>query len=358
MLNSEFSNEFDILYNSITSNQAPGLDEYEKSVFLTRGQDDVLKAYFNSRSNKVQQGYDDSAKRQIDFSNLTKVVSPSMVNNSTKIDSRSICFPMPSDLFLYINEVCEDSKFKYTVVPISHTEYDRVMLKPYQYPVKRGVWRLISGSTRESTYNEISVKDVGTLKIKNTTTKSVIFELQFTETINGNTIGQKPILTTNGNTVTIICKIPYDVPSSNYSNAHLNKVSEITPYVGTFDGIESIFPSWPANKFTNGEKVRVTVGPVTDAIIVELIGRFSGTPKYKVRYLKKPNPIILADLTGTGLSIDGITSESQCEVPEELHREILQRAVELAKASYTGGLEEQLTLGQLSQTNIGTVTSK
>lgn len=33
---SEFSNEFDVHYNSITSNQAPGLDEYEKSVMLTK----------------------------------------------------------------------------------------------------------------------------------------------------------------------------------------------------------------------------------------------------------------------------------------------------------------------------------
>ena len=31
MTNAEFSNEFDILYNSITPNQAPGLDEYEKN---------------------------------------------------------------------------------------------------------------------------------------------------------------------------------------------------------------------------------------------------------------------------------------------------------------------------------------
>lgn len=32
----EFSDEFDVLYNNITSNQAPGLNEYEKSVFLTK----------------------------------------------------------------------------------------------------------------------------------------------------------------------------------------------------------------------------------------------------------------------------------------------------------------------------------
>mgnify|MGYP006975185555 CR=1 FL=1 len=36
MTNNEFSNEFDVLYQNITSNQAPGLDEYEKSVFLSK----------------------------------------------------------------------------------------------------------------------------------------------------------------------------------------------------------------------------------------------------------------------------------------------------------------------------------
>jgi len=36
MTTNEMSSEFDILYNQINSNQAPGVDEYEKSVFLTK----------------------------------------------------------------------------------------------------------------------------------------------------------------------------------------------------------------------------------------------------------------------------------------------------------------------------------
>ena len=32
----EMDNMFDVLYNNITSNQAPGLNAYEKSVFLTK----------------------------------------------------------------------------------------------------------------------------------------------------------------------------------------------------------------------------------------------------------------------------------------------------------------------------------
>ena len=68
----EFSDEFDVLYNNISSNQAPGLNEYEKSVFLTKAQNEIVKNYFTSTQggNKYQQGFDDSAKRQIDFSTL------------------------------------------------------------------------------------------------------------------------------------------------------------------------------------------------------------------------------------------------------------------------------------------------
>ena len=68
---SEFSNEFDLFYNNIMSNAAPGLTEYEKSVFLTKAQDDIIKAYFNPKGNKFQEGLDDSLKRQIDFSTIT-----------------------------------------------------------------------------------------------------------------------------------------------------------------------------------------------------------------------------------------------------------------------------------------------
>ena len=45
MTNSEFSNEFDVLYQNIASNQAPGLDAYEKSVFLTMAQEQIVLAF-------------------------------------------------------------------------------------------------------------------------------------------------------------------------------------------------------------------------------------------------------------------------------------------------------------------------
>ena len=72
MTTAEFSNEFDVLYNNIMSNQAPGLNEYEKSVFLTKAQNELVKNYFNKKSlgNQEKEGFDENPKRQIDFSYL------------------------------------------------------------------------------------------------------------------------------------------------------------------------------------------------------------------------------------------------------------------------------------------------
>ena len=65
MTNLEFSNQFEVLYNNITSNQAPGLDNYEKSVFLTKAQDEIIKSYFDPRTNKPQEGFDGSEKASV-----------------------------------------------------------------------------------------------------------------------------------------------------------------------------------------------------------------------------------------------------------------------------------------------------
>lgn len=186
MTNQEFSNEFDILYNNITSNQAPGLNEYEKSVFLTKAQDEIIKAYFNPKTNKVQEGFDGSERRQIDFSMLVKVASFEAHRESEKSTEASTNELSPSEpidpviipfgkaafdnndnsksvnlgklnILMIINEyilVTRDSDTKdvrLTVIPISYNEYDRIMSKPFKRPTKFNAWRLLNSSDLTNT---------------------------------------------------------------------------------------------------------------------------------------------------------------------------------------------------------------
>ena len=253
----EWSDAFDTLYNQSMSNANAALDEYDKSIFLTKGQEETIKNYFNPKGNKYQEGYDDSAKRQADFATLMKVATlDNAAIGYNKFDVRSAVYQYPTDFFIAVNEQFQitvgtgaDAKiYPYTIVPISYTDYARLMQKPYQYPLKRQVWRLITG---ESTANGITVP------------------------------------------------------------------------------------------------------------VVEIIGRYNpdGTKEYKLRYVKRPKPIILVDLNtvDNDLSINGYTAATPCELPESIHAEILQRAVELAKAVYASDqsgqaqLQNQMTVGQRSE---------
>ena len=146
----EFSDQFDVLFNNITSNQAPGLNEYEKSLFLTKAEKEIVKNYFsaNSKGNSLGEGFDDSAKRQADFSVLMKTASCEPATISGKIDDRSIGYTYPSDVFIVINESVKVGNIIKQVVPLRYDEYLLKMSKPFKRPLKYQVWRLInSGST-------------------------------------------------------------------------------------------------------------------------------------------------------------------------------------------------------------------
>lgn len=238
MTNQEFSNEFDILYNNISSDQAPGLDEYEKSVFLTKAQDEIVKNYFNPKGNKYQEGFDGNEKRQIDFSMITKTKSYTTFSASTfdgRSNNRSV--NLETDIMMLINEFADvtrgDSTVRLSVIPLNYKEYTRLMSKPYKRPLKFQAWRILDNNS-----------------------------------------GAK-------------------------------------------------------------NRAEVIIGP--NDVLTE----------YTIRYIKRPRAIILSDLEG--VTLDGKSTEQTCELDPILHQEILQRAVELAKAAYAGDLNSNVELGKRSE---------
>lgn len=147
----EFSAEFDLLFNNITSNQAPGLNSYEKSVFLTKAQLQLVNEYFNNRTDGIGGGFDGSQKRQYDFSSIIRTEKlfdvntfKERINTTEKLDKRSKVFLFPYNYFLAVNEILSDDRQQYSVTPLNYPEYQRLMLKPYNFPVKRGAWRILT----------------------------------------------------------------------------------------------------------------------------------------------------------------------------------------------------------------------
>lgn len=378
MTTQELSNQFDILYNN-ASNSAPGLDEYEKSVILTKAEKDLVRDYFNSRTVKTGEGFDDSQKRQYDFSTLLRTVKLELKSlllvgfkgyqkDFNIFDNRSFIYVAPPDFFLSINEsIVDNNNRRYSVLPISYSEYNRLMLKPYGYPLKRQAWRIISDSS--STLGEYSCTYVKLqsdtnrflIVIRSKSSKDLFFHIREDSLSTGNTL-KSPIITVKDKFIDIQLLVPKG-RMLNYWNAYLQnedalKKGKLDGYIYPLDGntngawtIEDIKPVdiyIPSCKTQTGESI--------SAPVFEIIGNFpSFEIEYIMRYVRTPKPIILTDLSEVqeGLSIDGYNKITECELPANMHEEILQRAVELAKATYQGDLNSIIQTGNISGTELG-----
>lgn len=267
----EFSREFDILYNSIASSASPNIDEYEKSVYLTKAQLEIVKNYFNPLGNKYGIGFEQSSKRSYDLNNLVESHSSQdfLEDTSKGIDKDSKFTFIPGNVFLPIQEaaysndenlcgtikvnweyikpidvekVIINSSVKMKVIPKTHDEVEDQLDNPFKNPNKDEIWR-----------------------------------------INFN-IGNKT--------------------SSNKS------IELVSPYELSL---------------------------------------------YKIRYVRYPKPIILVDLEeefeDEELTIEGESNATECELHPGIHREILDRAVELATADYrnTNDLQAKMQVNQRNE---------
>lgn len=158
----ELSNEFDIAFNGIASNDAPPLDLYEKSVYFTKAQLEIVKNYFDPKGNKYGRGFENSSKRRNDLNELIRTDKGSIKITSTDgIDSNSQFFRIPSNTFLIIQEKAKvtsttDSCINNTylkVVPKTHDEYNDQIGNPFKKPNDKVIWRMDYYSQNSSNKN-------------------------------------------------------------------------------------------------------------------------------------------------------------------------------------------------------------
>ena len=209
MTNQEFSIEFDILYNNISSNKAPGINEYEKSIFLTKAQEGIITELYSGR-NTTYNSFEETEEQRRYLNSLIWTEECESISDSVNLTSdKSYVFSLPYDVMFITYEVATIEGKDVSVYPVSQDELSKIIKNPFRGPSKNRVLRL----------------------------------------------------DTTNNLVELISNYPIE--------------------------------------------------------------------KYKIRYIKKPNPIILTSLED-GLSINGTYIESECELDSSLHRTILDRAVALA----------------------------
>jgi hypothetical protein len=170
MNNWEFSSEFDIYYNNIASNAAPGLDEYEKSVFLTKAEEDIVLSLYSGRDASGS-FFEKNEETRRYLGELVKTCSLSPRSStwcSGCVSNSSWHFVLPNDTWFITYEAvtlndenlgCGLKDKKVPVIPISQDEYARVINNPYRSPNARKVIRL--------DVKDNSVEIVSRYKLKN-----------------------------------------------------------------------------------------------------------------------------------------------------------------------------------------------
>lgn len=327
MTNIEFSNEFDILYNSIASNQAPALDEYEKSVFLTISQDDVIKSYFSPIKNKTREGFDASERRQIDFSMIMRSVRYRTLKFTINNDESNNLQPPIKDIEeldkIVSNQNGSISESQFNAIDKSYINITKGHSAPDDPPyfVASPFFESFF-DYRDNTKSIILNRDV------------LMFTNEYVVVDRASEVEGEPISYKTRLTVVPISYVDY---SRLMSKAFKRPVKGQAWRLLDNNGITT-----PTS--LSVKKAEIIVGPNDNLV------------EYVARYVKRPRAIRLT--TFDDVEIDGGKEEQTCELDPILHHEILQRAVELAKAAYTGDLSSQIALGQTSKTDIGIIQTQ
>lgn len=147
----QMKQEFLILYDKITNFSAPGYEDVEISVFLTKAQERVVLSRIRSVGNKYKEGFEESEIRRIELQELVKGVSISIpsTDQANTLPFGSF-FDLPADFQFSISEEvttdstdsCKDG-VRLRVKPTTHDEYAINVKNPFKKPnIKRYVWRL------------------------------------------------------------------------------------------------------------------------------------------------------------------------------------------------------------------------
>lgn len=152
MTPTEFRNEFDLLYNNIMADMAPGLDDYEVSLFLTQAQEELVQQLYSGSGNFM--GFEANEKTRRNLANLlhtTRVAtsSPAAFGKywSYPVSIASNILHIVSERAEISDTDCCDTKKWVNVAPVKYDEINKVLENPFRRPNNRQVLRMDVSTT-------------------------------------------------------------------------------------------------------------------------------------------------------------------------------------------------------------------
>lgn len=353
MTTQEFSDGFDALLNSYSNTAAFGeqadkstivLDEYEKSVLLTQAQDIIVKSYFTLGLNAQGEGFDDSPRRQVDFSNLIAVAQAIPIKRAGNwVPNWETLSNYGGKMQLEYNE--KDSQYymellmdNVTVGEIILVDklgtkwYYRVDSAPAYYVDFFTYKGKEAGSSNPDDWviTDYSVAGKHTFlgteidgKFYPTNDFYTEFDVRLPYNTNGVLFNMprsillilnESILTQENNKRLVVVPINYNEYDRQMSKSYSQPLKN---------------QAWRLFQGNSNDDGNNNVSIISEIIVNEN----DKIKEYRLRYIRRPRPIVLTDLgfeNQVALNIDGVSTVTECELNPILHIDILNKAVELA----------------------------
>lgn len=144
----EILNEFDLLYNNLSSNSAPPLDPYEISVLLTKAQEELVISYYNGYNSRLI-GFESTEETSEYLSRMVKELTYSQFvsEEDNVMGFKRYIVDKPEKLFFIVREYTTANKndkcdnVVCVVNPVTQDNLNRVIQDPFKRPNDRKVLR-------------------------------------------------------------------------------------------------------------------------------------------------------------------------------------------------------------------------
>lgn len=146
----EFSDRFDTLLNSFGNTPNIVLDEYEKSVFLTNAQEEIIIDIYSGK-NVFGDSFEKTEEVRRYLSELIETYeTDSKVSGYKGISKNSVFYKIPEDVWFitYESATLQDDKLgcfngeEALIVPVTQDDFYKVQKNPFRGPSKTRILRL------------------------------------------------------------------------------------------------------------------------------------------------------------------------------------------------------------------------
>jgi len=160
MTTTDFSVEFDLLYNNALSNSAPEINPYEKSLFLTQAQEEIIKEAYDDKKKGTSFESSEAIRRRLEELAVTQVAvyQPTLNSalNDIKMSVNSKFFEIENNVWYLLYERCNTTTKQLYIVPTALDQFSMLEDNPFKMPNRDRAWRL----DVKNTINDIKVVEI------------------------------------------------------------------------------------------------------------------------------------------------------------------------------------------------------